>query len=143
MIKTQNLFWPYRLDLYLIHNFQECTIDMSVGDEDIKRVTLVPGEISIRQKSMTGFWFTDIKLVKLSEKNGIQMRLKMKRRVISELLTTYFPSFLLLLITYATTFFKPPFFEAALSVNLTTMLVMTTIFMSKMESLPPLWGPHI
>ena len=41
------------------------------------------------------------------------------------------------MITYATTFFKPIFFEAALSVNLTTMLVMTTIFISKMESLPP------
>ena len=38
---------------------------------------------------------------------------------------------------YTTTFFKPFFFEAALSVNLTTMLVMTTIFISKMESLPP------
>ena len=42
-----------------------------------------------------------------------------------------------MLITFATTFFKPFFFEAALSVNLTTMLVMTTIFISKMESLPP------
>ena len=31
----------------------------------------------------------------------------------------------------------PFFFEAALSVNLTTMLVMTTIFISKMEGLPP------
>ena len=39
--------------------------------------------------------------------------------------------------TFATSFFKPFFFEAALSVNLTTMLVMTTIFISKMESLPP------
>ena len=37
---------------------------------------------------------------------------------------------------FATTFFKPFFFEAALSVNLTTMLMMTTIFLSKMESLP-------
>ena len=52
-------------------------------------------------------------------------------------MTTYFPSLLLIAITYATTFFKPFFFEAALSVNLTTMLVMTTIFISKMESLPP------
>ena len=41
------------------------------------------------------------------------------------------------LYTFATTFFKPFFFEAALSVNLTTMLVMTTIFISKMEGLPP------
>ena len=55
----------------------------------------------------------------------------------SEMLTTYLPSFLLMMITFATTFFKPFFFEAALSVNLTTMLVMTTIFISKMESLPP------
>ena len=56
----------------------------------------------------------------------------------SEMMTTYLPSILLMMmITFATTFFKPFFFEAALSVNLTTMLVMTTIFISKMESLPP------
>ena len=61
----------------------------------------------------------------------------MKRKIMSEMMTTYFPSLLLMLITFATTFFKPVFFEAALSVNLTTMLVMTTIFISKMEGLPP------
>ena len=55
----------------------------------------------------------------------------------NEMMTTYFPSVLLMMITYVTTFFKPFFFEAALSVNLTTMLVMTTIFIGKMESLPP------
>ena len=61
----------------------------------------------------------------------------LKRKIISELMTTYFPTLLLTAITFATTFFKPFFFEAALSVNLTTMLVMTTIFISKMEGLPP------
>ena len=55
----------------------------------------------------------------------------------SEMMTTFFPSLLLMMITFATTFFKPYFFEAALTVNLTTMLVMTTIFISKMEKLPP------
>ena len=55
----------------------------------------------------------------------------MKRKIMSEMITTYFPSLLLLMI------FKPFFFEATLSVTLTTMLVMTTIFISKMESLPP------
>ena len=62
----------------------------------------------------------------------------LKRKIQSELMTTYFPTLLLTAITFATTFFKPFFFEAALSVNLTTMLVMTTIFMSKMEGLPPI-----
>ena len=61
----------------------------------------------------------------------------MKRKITSEMMTTYFPSILLTAITFATTFFKPFFFEAALSVNLTTMLVMTTIFISKMEGWPP------
>ena len=65
------------------------------------------------------------------------MIIVLKRKVTSELMTTYFPTLLLTAITFATTFFKPFFFEAGLSVNLTTMLVMTTIFISKMESLPP------
>ena len=38
--------------------------------------------------------------------------------------------------TLATTFFKPYLFEAALSVKLTKMLVMTTIFLSLMQMLP-------
>ena len=60
----------------------------------------------------------------------------MKRKITSEMMTTYLPSILLMLITFATTFFKPIYFEAALTVNLTNMLVMTTIFISVMERLP-------
>ena len=61
-------------------------------------------------------------------KDGIKMEIVFKRRLTNELLTTYLPTFLLLGITYATTFFKPIFFEAALTVNLTAMLVITTLF---------------
>ena len=81
---------------------------------------------------------TDHALVNATDpEEGIRMTITMKRKIMSEMMTTYFPSLLLMMITYATTFFKPFFFEAALSVNLTTMLVMTTIFISKMEGLPP------
>ena len=48
------------------------------------------------------------------------------KEIVSEMMTTYFPTLLLTTITFATTFFKPYFFEAALSVNLTTMLVKTS-----------------
>ena len=65
------------------------------------------------------------------------MEVVFKRRITNEVLTTYLPSILLILITYATTFFKPFYFEAALTVNLTIMLVMTTIFISVMAKLPP------
>ena len=65
------------------------------------------------------------------------MQLIFKRRLTNEILTTYLPTVLLIFIGYCTTFFKPCFFEAALTVNLTTMLVLTTIFISVMEKLPP------
>ena len=56
------------------------------------------------------------------------MEVKFKRRLVNELLTTYLPSFLLLGICYATTHFKAFYFEAAVTVNLTVMLVSTTLF---------------
>ena len=52
-------------------------------------------------------------------------------------MTTFFPSMLLVAITYATTHFKQTYFEAALTVNLTVMLVMTTLFISVMDNLAP------
>ena len=59
---------------------------------------------------------------------GLKMEIVFKRRLMNELLTTFLPSLLLLFITYATTFFKSFYFEAALTVNLTVMLVFTTLF---------------
>ena len=67
---------------------------------------------------------------------GIQMKIILKRRIINELLTSYLPSVLLILISYSTTFFRPCYFEASVTVNLTSMLVMTTIFIAVMDKLP-------
>ena len=65
------------------------------------------------------------------------MKISMKRRIVSELLTTYLPSLLILAIVYATNFFKPFFFESVVSTNLTSQLVLTTLFISVSQSLPP------
>ena len=62
------------------------------------------------------------------ESDGVKMEIVFKRRIMNELLTTYLPSFLLLLISYATTFFKSFYFEAAVTVNLSVMLVTTNLF---------------
>ena len=80
-------------------------------------------------------WNLDFKN-RTKPRHGIRMTISLKRRIMSEMMTTYLPSILLMMITYATTFFKPVYFEAALTVNLTNMLVMTTIFISVMERLP-------
>ena len=56
------------------------------------------------------------------------MVVKFQRILTNELLTTFLPSFFLLGICYSTTFFKQYYFEAAVTVNLTVMLVATTLF---------------
>ena len=56
------------------------------------------------------------------------MEIIFKRRLTNELLTTYLPSLLLLLMSYATAYFKPFYFEAAVTVNLSILLVTTTLF---------------
>ena len=79
-----------------------------------------------------------IRNLTLSERaNMVIMALKLKRKVATELLTTYLPTILLLLITFVTIFFDRDLFADVIAVNLTIMLVMTTIFTSKIEELPP------
>ena len=114
---------------------------MAMGSLYMTTVTLDHGQMIMSQRlNMPIFQNIDWNLGKatfVNGKEGIRMVVVMKRKITSEMMTTYFPSLFLTAITFATTFFKPFFFEAALSVNLTTMLVMTTIFMTKMEGLPP------
>ena len=114
---------------------------MKVERLDRNLVSIHPKLLTMEQPlDMNLFTITDYALIftntSIDEKR-VSMKIVFKRKIMSEMMTTYFPSALLMLITFATTFFKPFFFEAALSVNLTTMLVMTTIFISKMEGLPP------
>ena len=91
--------------------------------------------LEMEDKDLIMFTITDQRLEKSSQQ--VHMVLSLKRKVQTEMLTTYLPTLLLLVITYATTYFKPAYFEASLTVNLTIMLVMTTIFTSKIEELPP------
>ena len=67
---------------------------------------------------------------------GIILKVVLKRRIVNELLTTYLPSILIMVIVYSTNFFKEFFFEAIVTVNLTSQLVLTTIFISVSGSLP-------
>ena len=64
------------------------------------------------------------------------MKVVFKRVIMNEVLTTYLPTALLMIISYATTYFSDNYFEANLSVNLSVMFVMTTLFVSVMEKLP-------
>jgi hypothetical protein len=52
------------------------------------------------------------------------------------MLTTYLPTLLICLVSFSTNYFKAMFFEASVTVNLTSLLVLTTLFISVSNSLP-------
>ena len=87
------------------------------------------------ETDLTMFSIQNLTLVKSDQL--VIMAIVLKRKVATELLTTYLPTILLLLITFVTIFFDKDLFGDAIAVNLTIMLVMTTIFTSKIEELPP------
>ena len=94
-------------------------------------------KLTLDDRDMTMFTVTNLTLENQKVGNVVFMALKLKRKVATELLTTYLPTILLLLITFVTIFFDEELFGDAIAVNLTIMLVMTTIFTSKIEELPP------
>ena len=124
----------------LSNTFEAGFIKMAVDKYDKVTMKLIPHKMEMFQiLDLTLYhienWDLDY-MANFSYYERIQMTIFMRRKIMSEMMTTYLPSILLLMITFATTFFKPVYFEAALTVNLTNMLVMTTIFTSVMDRLP-------
>ena len=88
-------------------------------------------ELNPWDKELTMFTIKNLVLKNDENGNLVYMALTLKRKVATELLTTYLPTILLLLISFTTIFFDKELFGDATQVNLTIMLVMTTIFTSK------------
>ena len=84
---------------------------MNVRSKDRKALTLVPSILTMNQRlDMILYLITEYELTySARDKGGIIMTIRMQRKILSEIMTTYIPSLLLMMITYATTFFKPFF----------------------------------
>ena len=77
------------------------------------------GDLNDEDKDLTMFTITNLTLAKERNRNMAYMAIKLKRKVATELVTTYFPTILLLLITFTTIFFDKDLFGDAIAVNLT------------------------
>ena len=79
-------------------------------------------------RNLKGFHINEVVILVGNHNEGIKVEILFKRRLTNVLLTTYAPTFFLLGICYATTHFNSFYFEANVTVNLTVMLVATTLF---------------
>merc|ERR1711892_819448 len=70
------------------------------------------------------------------ERQAIVLKITLGRRLLGTILTIFLPTILLNVIGHSTNYFKAFFFEAVVSVNLTVMLVLTTMFINISNQLP-------
>ena len=74
---------------------------MAMGTLDMSTVRLVPGNLTMKQNvDMSVFLITDWRLKLKTEGSGLSMVVVMKRKITSEMMTTYFPTLLLTAITF-------------------------------------------
>ena len=66
----------------------------------------------------------------MSNKDKNQVSVILGRGLLAISLTTYIPTLMLIIISHVTNFFKPSYFEAAVTVNLTTLLVLATLYIT-------------
>ena len=108
-------------------------------------VNLVRDQLKwLGKKEMSSYFLRGIEYTqeKVEEGNMFNMgsyvtcKITLGRRLLSVMTTVYLPTLLLNIIGHITHYFKPFFFESALAVNLTVMLVLTSMFISVVESLP-------
>ena len=138
MTYTKTFNCEYQLQMYPFDK-QECTVDLAIKKLDQRGVKMRPESILMLGSTvLTQYIIESWEMIYYNQTNpdeGIFVKLNLKRRIVNEILTTYLPSFIILIIVYSTNFFKPFFFEAVVTVNLTSLLVLTTLFISVSDSL--------
>ena len=122
---------------------QKCHIYLDLSEKDAKYVDLIPqnitysGPIDSSQYQIKGF---DIGIGRNYkgeiEKKGVIVTVTLGRKLLNTIMTTYIPTVLLVIISYATSFYHRDLFETVIAVNLTCMLVLATMFLSVIDSLP-------
>ena len=129
----------FQLSMYPF-DMQTCSVDLTVNALEEQSLKIVPKKIQLKGSvRLTQYIVTSWKLVYRNNSDpsqGIHMVFQLKRRVVNELLTSYLPTTIILLIVYCTNYFKLSHFNTALTINLTSMLVLTTLFIGVSNPLP-------
>ena len=125
------MFYPF--------DIQTCTANLIIDGNSAKFIDLIPGNLTYSGSiDLAQYYVMDYETYNsdIKGKVGVKVSLTLGRRLLGTILTVYVPSILLNVVGHSTNYFKEEFFEAIVSINLTCMLVLVTLFLSVCESLP-------
>ena len=117
-------FCEYQMQWYPF-DLQTCLMEHILDGVLDNYADLLPGTLEFTgKKELTQYYVkeTQIKGGRIKRKVAVVVSVTFGRRLLGIFLTVYFPTILLNIIGYATNYFKQFFFEAVITVNLTSML---------------------
>ncbi|XP_023337393.1 gamma-aminobutyric acid receptor subunit rho-3 isoform X2 [Eurytemora carolleeae] len=133
-----NLLCNYDM-MYYPFDSQVCYIEMITKGNNDHLVDLVPHQLDfLGPQELSQYFvrgFQQCNSVQRGKKS-LRVEVLLGRRLLGNALTVFLPTALLTVIGHLTNYFKPFFFEAVISVNLTVMLVLATMFLSVSATLP-------
>ena len=101
---------------------QTCFMVMRLGGGAEKLVSLSPGDLTYQgPEELTQYYVKNFMIgeTMLNDVKVLRVSITLGRRLLGTILTIYLPTVLLNIIGHTTNFFKPFFFEAVVTVNLT------------------------
>ena len=114
---------------------QRCFIELQPTSDQIKFVTFIEGKFEYSGPMM--LMTHEVRSIKmLRGEKGLKVEVIIGRRLLSIILTIFVPTLLLNIIGHTSNFFKKFFFEGKMSLNVTVLLVLTTMFGSISSKLP-------
>ena len=116
-------------------DIQTCNIDLELEGYLADFIDILPGTLAYNgPKKMSQYIIIETHIS--SAKKNVQVSITLGRELLGAILTAYIPTILMLIISHNANFFNPFFFEAAITMNVTSMLVLATLFISISGSLP-------
>jgi len=119
-------------------DIQACTIQLSPVIRLKGAMVLLPTNFTYSGPTdLTQFTVKSIAMMSGKQAGNVVVNIVIQRRLLSIVLTTFVPTIILNIIGHMSNYFKEFFFEGLMSLNVTVMLVLTTLFISVSASLPP------
>ena len=128
----------YELEWYPF-DIQKCLLILQVTKSASPQMRLISKELKyLGKKYLTQYEVmkTTMETKSIDDAQQLVLEITLGRQLLGTVLNIFIPTIVLNIISYTTNFYKDDFFETVVAINLTTMLVIVTLFVSVSENLP-------
>ena len=120
-------------------DIQNCILVFQVTKSSSPQIRLISKDLNyLGKKYLTQYQVmkTVMEVQTIGDSLQLVVEITLGRQLLGTVLNIFIPTIVLNIISYTTNFYKDEFFETVVAINLTTMLVIVTLFVSVSENLP-------